>query len=128
LAVGAALATGSAALAAYLVIGFTIHNVTEGVGIAAPLAREHPRFLDFVWLAALAGVPAIIGTILGTQAVSPFWIAFCFAIGAGAILQVIIEVGALMARRAGPGQWLSLPVVAGIAAGLAIMYVTALLV
>ena len=53
LAVGAALATGSAALAAYLVIGFTIHNVTEGVGIAAPLAREHPRLIDFVWLAAL---------------------------------------------------------------------------
>jgi zinc transporter, ZIP family len=128
LAVGAALATGSAALAAYLVIGFTIHNVTEGVGIAAPLAREHPRFVDFVWLAALAGVPAIIGTLLGTQAVSPFWIALCFAIGAGAILQVIIEVGALMARRAGPGQWLSRPVVGGIAAGLAIMYATALLV
>ncbi len=38
LAVGAALAAGSAALASYLVIGFTIHNVTEGIGIAAPVA------------------------------------------------------------------------------------------
>ena len=114
LAVGAALATGSAALATYLVIGFTIHNVTEGIGIAAPLARERPRFVDFVWLAALAGLPAIIGTIVGTQAVSPLWIAVCFAIGAGAILQVIIEVGALMTRRAGTGQLLSLPVVAGV--------------
>ncbi|MBC8037162.1 MAG: metal transporter, partial [Rhizobiales bacterium] len=43
LAVGAALATGSAALATYLVIGFTIHNVTEGIGIAVPLADERPR-------------------------------------------------------------------------------------
>ena len=93
LAVGAALATGSAALATYLVIGFTIHNVTEGIGIAAPLTRERPRLFDFSWLAALAGLPAIIGTIVGTQAVSPLWIAVCLAIGAGAILQVIIEVG-----------------------------------
>jgi zinc transporter ZupT len=128
LAVGAALATGSAALATYLVIGFTIHNVTEGIGIAAPLARERPRLVDFIWLAALAGLPAIIGTIIGTQAVSPLWIAVCFAIGAGAIVQVIIEVGALMTRRAGIGQLLSLPVVAGVTVGLAVMYATALLV
>jgi len=128
LAVGAALATGSAALAAYLVIGFTIHNVTEGIGIAAPLARERPRLIDFLWLAVLAGLPAILGTIIGTQAVGPLWIALCFAIGGGAILQVIIEVGGLMIRRSGMEQLLSLPVVAGVAAGFAVMYATALLV
>jgi zinc transporter, ZIP family len=128
LAVGAALATGSAALAAYLVIGFTIHNVTEGIGIAAPLAREKPRFIDFFWLAILAGLPAIIGTIISTQAVGPLWIALCFAIGGGAILQVIIEVGGLMIRRSGMEQLLSLPVVSGVAAGFAVMYATALLV
>lgn len=128
LAVGAALATGSAALAAYLVIGFTIHNVTEGIGIAAPIAREKPRLLDFMWLAVLAGLPAILGTIIGTQAVSPLWIALCFAVGGGAILQVIIEVGGLMMRRSGTGQLLSLPVVGGVASGFALMYATALLV
>jgi len=128
LAVGAALATGEAALATFLVIGFTIHNVTEGIGIAVPLADERPRFLQFAGLAALAGLPAIIGTVAGTQAVSPLWIAVCFGVGAGAILQVIIEVAALLARRAGQGQWLSPPVAAGVTAGLGIMYATALLV
>ncbi len=128
LAVGAALATGSAALATFLVIGFTIHNVTEGIGIAVPLAEERPKLIQFAGLAALAGLPAIVGTIIGTQAVSPLWIAVCFGIGAGAILQVIIEVGALVARRAGPGQWLSPPIAAGVSAGLGIMYATALLV
>ncbi len=128
LAVGAALATGSAALATFLVIGFTIHNVTEGIGIAVPLAEERPAFMQFAGLAALAGLPAVLGTILGTQAVSPLWIAICFGIGAGAILQVIIEVGGLVARRAGPGQWLSPPIAAGVSAGLGIMYATALLV
>ena len=128
LAVGAALATGSAALATFLVIGFTIHNVTEGIGIAVPLADEKPKLLQFAGLAALAGFPAILGTVLGTQAVSPLWIAVCFGMGAGAILQVIIEVGALILRRSGPGQWLSPPVAAGVSAGLGIMYATALLV
>ena len=128
LAVGAALATGEAALATFLVIGFTIHNVTEGIGIAVPLADERPRFLQFVGLAALAGLPAILGTVAGTQAVSPLWIAVCFGVGAGAILQVIIEVAALLARRAGQGQWLSPPVAAGVTVGLGVMYATALLV
>ncbi len=128
LAVGAALATGEAALATFLVIGFTIHNVTEGIGIAVPLADERPRFLQFVGLAALAGLPAIVGTVAGTQAVSPLWIAICFGVGAGAILQVIIEVAALLARRAGQGQWLSPPVAAGVTVGLGVMYATALLV
>lgn len=128
LAVGAALATGSAALATFLVIGFTIHNVTEGIGIAVPIADERPKFVQFVGLAALAGLPAVAGTVLGTQAVSPLWIAVCFGVGAGAILQVIIEVGALILRRSGPGQWLSPPVAAGVSAGLGIMYATALLV
>lgn len=128
LAVGAALATGAAAMATYLVIGFTIHNVTEGIGIAAPVADRRPSLKQFAGLAALAGLPAVAGTVIGTQAVGPFWISICFAVAAGAIVQVIVEVMALMARRAGSGHLLDPAVVGGTAAGLATMYVTALLV
>lgn len=78
LAVGAALASGSAALAAYLVIGFTIHNVTEGIGIAAPSAQERATLWRIVSLASVAGLPAVAGTLLGTQAVKPIWLAVCF--------------------------------------------------
>ena len=53
-------------------------------------------------LALLAGLPAVPGVWLGSQAVGPFWVALCFGIGAGAILQVIVEVLALLARRSGP--------------------------
>ncbi len=128
LAVGAALATGSAALATYLVIGFTIHNVTEGIGIAAPLAEERPSLWRFAGLALLAGAPAVVGTVLGTQAVSPFWVMVCFAAAAGAILQVMIEVTALITRRSGAAHLLNPAVTAGFAAGLIAMYATALLV
>jgi zinc transporter ZupT len=127
LAVGAALASGAAALATFLVVGFTIHNVTEGIGISAPLTEEKPTLPKFAGLAFLAGGPAILGTIAGTQAVSPLWIAVCFAAGAGAILQVIIEVAALLARRSEAGLF-DATAAAGTVAGLAVMYATALLV
>jgi len=129
LAVGAALATGAAALATFLVIGFVIHNVTEGIGIAAPLVdRPSPSLAAFAGLAALAGLPAIVGVLIGTTAVNPYFTALCFGIGAGAILQVVIEVMLLLARREG-GKALARPASAGgIVAGLVIMYATALLV
>lgn len=128
LAVGAAIAAGEAALATFLVIGFTIHNVSEGFGIAAPLVGRRPRILTFVGLAALAGLPAVPGVWIGAQAVSPFWVAICLGIGAGAILQVIVEVAALIARRDGPRALTAPTSLGGIGVGLAVMYLTALLV
>ncbi len=128
LAVGAAIAAGEAALATFLVVGFTIHNVTEGFGIATPLVEHQPTFTTFAGLAALAGLPAVIGVWLGAQAVSPLWTAVAFGIGAGAILQVIIEMTALIARRDGQRALATPHSMGGVIAGLAVMYLTALLV
>ena len=83
LVVGTALATGAAALATFLVVGFVIHNVTEGFGIAAPLTAARPTLAVFAGLATLAGLPAVLGVWAGGQAVSPYWAALCFGIGAG---------------------------------------------
>jgi len=128
LVVGASIATGAAALATFLLVGFVVHNVSEGFGIAAPMLDARPTLWVFVGLAALAGLPAIVGTLVGAQSVGPYWTALCFGIGAGAILQVIIEVTALMARRRGSEALLSAPSLAGVVAGLCVMYATALLV
>jgi ZIP family zinc transporter len=57
LASGAAFALGEEALGVFLVVGFTLHNITEGVGIAAPILMERPGFAHFVGLALLGGVP-----------------------------------------------------------------------
>lgn len=128
LAVGASIAAGEAALAAFLVIGFTIHNVSEGFGIAAPLVGRGPKLLTFVGLAALAGLPAVPGVWVGAQVVSPFWVAICMGIGAGAILQVIVEVSGLIVRREGVAALFSPASLGGVGVGLAVMYLTALFV
>jgi zinc transporter, ZIP family len=130
LAIGAAFAIGEAALGSLLVIGFTLHNVTEGIGIAAPLIDQRPRFLTFLGLTALAGLPAVLGTWMGAFAFSPLWAAIFLGMGAGAILQVMIEVGAYLARTAYRlgGTWLSKVSLIGFSLGLAVMYGTALLV
>lgn len=128
LVVGAALATGAAALATFLLVGFVIHNISEGFGIAAPMVGERPRWYVFVGLALLAGVPALFGVLLGSQAVDPYWAALCFGIGAGAIAQVVIEVTALIARRSGAGSLIRPATLGGFVAGVMVMYTTALLV
>ena len=130
LAIGAAFAAGSAGLGAFLVMGFTLHNVTEGIGIAAPILKVQPPLWTFVGLTLLAGGPAVLGMWIGSLAYAPQWTAIALAVGAGAILQVIIEVGLYLARSDGRGSsaLLSPPVLAGLAVGAGFMYATAMLV
>ena len=130
LAIGAAFALGEAALGAFLVVGFTLHNITEGVGIAAPILREKPRLIHFAWLALLAGGPAILGTWIGGFAFSNLAATVFLAVGAGAILQVIYEVTRMLLKDAARSKTpaLSGANLGGFTAGIAIMYVTGLLV
>jgi len=121
---------GEAALGVFLILGFTLHNITEGVGIAAPIVRRNPGLEHFGLLLLLAGGPAILGTWIGGFAFNPVLATIFLAIGIGAILQVVWEVGKLVARDSAR---LNLPVVnwvnlTGLVVGLAVMYLTAFLV
>jgi zinc transporter ZupT len=131
LAIGAAFATGAAGLGAFLVLGFTLHNITEGIAIATPLLRARPPLMSFIGLALLAGAPAIVGMWLGSLAISAQWSALALAVGAGAILQVIVEVGAFLGARTSGGTTsiLASPTaIGGIALGIIVMYTTGMLV
>jgi zinc transporter ZupT len=130
LAIGAAFALGEAALGVFLIIGFTLHNVTEGVGIAAPMVRNRPPLAHFALLAAIAGGPAIVGTWIGAFVYSPLWTTVFLAIGIGAIVQVIFEVSRLVLRdqQKADEPALTWPTFGGFTVGLAVMYLTALLV
>ncbi len=129
LAIGAAYAVGEIALGGFLVLGFMIHNTTEGLAIVAPIAKDRPvRLLGHLAaMGALAGGPTIVGTWIGGFSYSPIWATFFLALGAGAIFQVVYEIGKLM-RQQSDDRASRLLNVAGLMAGLVIMYVTGLLV
>ncbi len=131
LAIGSAFALGEAALGTLLIIGFTLHNTTEGLAIVAPLARESRRVPigDLVKLGLIGGLPTIAGAWLGGFVYSPVWSVLFLAVGVGAIAQVIVQIvrqmagGQPVARQLARG-----PVLAGLAAGFAVMYLTGMLV
>lgn len=130
LAIGAAFASGQAALGTFLILGFTLHNITEGVGISSPIVRDNPGLKHFVLLILLAGGPAILGTWVGGFIFNPVLATIFLAIGVGAILQVVWEVGKMVIKDT---QRLGLPIInwvnlGGLVAGLALMYFTAFLV
>lgn len=128
--IGAEFALGEVALGIFLVIDFTLHNVTEGIGIAAQIVSERPPLKRFAGRALLAGAPAILGIWLGGFIYSPLWTTIFLVLGSGAIAQVIVEVGRIIVRGSERNQvpalnWTAL---GGITAGIAIMYATALVV
>ncbi|MEM2759916.1 MAG: divalent cation transporter [Nitrososphaerales archaeon] len=127
LAIGAAVALGSLALSKFLVIGFTIHNTTEGLAIIAPIAKQRARIMHLIALGLIAGVPTIAGTWIGGFTYMPIASILFLAIGAGAIIQVVYSIFNWMhkdldSRITAPYN------IAGFVVGLAIMYLTGLLI
>ena len=126
LAIGAAIVLGEAALGAFLIVGFAIHNTTEGFAIAAPMARTKLMIGRLAAMGMIAGVPAIFGTWVGGFVYSPLTAVIFLAIGVGAIFQVIVLIIRWIQNE--EGKLSNSSVLAGIAVGMIIMYVTSLLV
>ena len=125
-AIGSAYAAGALALGAFLVVGFALHNTTEGLAIVAPVARERPSPRRLAALGLLAGAPAVLGAWVGAAAYTPALAAFLFGFGAGAIVQVVVQLAP--ALRDEHGRTLHPVAVGGLLAGLAVMFGTGLLV
>jgi zinc transporter, ZIP family len=131
LAIGSSYATGALALGAFLVVGFAIHNTTEGLAIVAPLRggdgeSSRPRLSHLVAFGLIAGAPAILGAWIGAAAFNPSLAALLFGVGVGAIVRVIVQIAPTM--RDGKGRLFHPLSVAGMFAGIALLYLTGLLV
>jgi zinc transporter, ZIP family len=125
-AIGAAYSAGALALGAFLVIGFALHNTTEGLAIVAPVAHLRPRLGRLVVLGLIAGAPAVLGAWIGAAAFNSSLAAFLFGFGAGAIVQVIVQLAPSL--RDGEGRTLHPVAVTGLLAGMALMFATGLLI
>jgi zinc transporter, ZIP family len=98
LAIGVSAKAGAVSLATVLIIGFGLHNATEGFGIVGPLGGVRPTWSWLGLAGVIGGGPTFIGTIVGYQLHSqPLELTF-YALAGGAVLYVIGEIWTGMRR------------------------------
>jgi ZIP family zinc transporter len=118
LAIGVAASTGEIGLATVLIVGFAVHNATEGFGIIGPLGQHRPSWTWLIVAGLVGGAPVFVGAMLGYQVNSePLELLF-YSVSAGAILYVIGEIWSAM-RRIGHRELGLLMLAAGVFAGIA---------
>jgi ZIP family zinc transporter len=117
LAIGVSAKAGEIGLATVLIVGFALHNATEGFGIVGPLGGVRPSWRWLGLAGLVGGGPTFVGAMVGYNVTSqPLELLF-YALAGGAILYVVGEVWQAM-RRVGHrelGLWL---LVAGFMAGV----------
>ncbi|MDE2481991.1 MAG: multicopper oxidase domain-containing protein [bacterium] len=124
LAIGASAASGATALAIGLIVGFALHNATEGFGIAAPMAgRMVPSWSQIGLAGLIAGGPTFLGTLIGYYFTSPLLSVFFLAIAVGALVYVIGELWSVL-KKSG----LSVSVTTALACGFFVALATELFV
>ena len=111
----------------FLIVGFTIHNTTEGLAIAAPMARGRPMIGKLAGMGMIAGTPAIFGTWIGGFVYSPFAAVLFLSVGAGAIFQVVVSIVRWI-RQDEEKTLSNAAVASGFAVGMLVMYLTSIIV
>jgi len=127
LAIGAAYNVGEIALGTFLVVGFIIQNITEGLGIIAPILRDRPTIGQLALLGLIGGAPAIIGAWIGGYSPSPFLAVLFLAIGTGAIFQVAVEIGRFIQRDLNR-EAMPITVFGGVLTGMLLLWVTGIFI
>jgi ZIP family zinc transporter len=99
LAIGVSARAGQIGLATVLIVGFALHNATEGFGIVGPLGDVRPSWRWLALAGLIGGGPTFVGSMVGYNVTSePLELAF-YAIAGGAILYVIGEIWHGMRRH-----------------------------
>jgi ZIP family zinc transporter len=122
LSLGASYAQGAWDLSVLLLVGFALHNGTEGFGIIGAAGRTPVAWQDAGLLGLIAGAPTCLGTVISGYDPSPYFTIVCYTLGAGSLLYVVLALTAIAytaTRR--------LQVSLGVFAGIAAMFLTAML-
>jgi ZIP family zinc transporter len=99
LAIGVSASTGEIGLATVLIVGFALHNSTEGFGIVGPLGDVRPSWRWLLLAGLVGGGPTFLGAMVGYEVNSePLELVF-YAVSGGAIFYVIGEVWNAMRRH-----------------------------
>jgi ZIP family zinc transporter len=92
LAIGVSAKSGAISLASVLIIGFALHNATEGFGIIGPLGSLRPSWSWIALAGFIGGAPTFFGSIVGYNVTSEALELAFYALAGGAIFYVIGEV------------------------------------
>ncbi len=101
LAIGVSARAGEVALATTLIVGFALHNATEGFGIVGPLGSVRPSWRWLFLAGLVGGGPTFAGTLVGYRVTSPALEISFYTLAAGAILYVIGQLWKSADRRLG---------------------------
>jgi ZIP family zinc transporter len=118
LAIGVSASAGEIGLATVLIIGFALHNTTEGFGIVGPLGDVRPSWRWLALAGLVGGGPTFLGSMVGYQVSSDALAMVFYAVAGGAILYVIAEIWNGM-RRFGHREIALWMLTAGFLIGLA---------
>ena len=125
LAIGVSARAGEVALATTLIVGFALHNATEGFGIVGPLGAVRPSWRWLFVAGLVGGGPTFAGTLVGYRVTSPALEISFYTLAAGAILYVVGQLWKSADRRLGSRMvlfGLSVGFLIGLASDLVITY------
>ena len=113
---------GHAGILAALIIG--LHNIPEGMSIAAPLLAGGSRPAGAIGIAALSGLPTILGALLGYSAgtMNPLLLAISLSFAAGAMLYVVFNELLPEAEDLWRGRLAGLSTMLGLLLGMVLIF------
>ena len=125
MAVGTTVAAQGVSYASVLAaVTIGLHNIPEGMSIAVPLLHDGSRARNAIAVAALSGLPTILGAGIGyfISSRTPLALAVIMAIAGGAMLYVVFFELLPESYRQWRSKWAILATVVGFALGVLLIF------
>jgi ZIP family zinc transporter len=112
---------GEWVLSGVLIMGFALHNGTEGFAIIGSAGKSMPGLKNIIMMGLVAGLPTCLGTLISGFAVSHYFTIIFFALAAGSLLYVIFSLTTIFytATRRVQSAY-------GVFTGISLMFITAM--
>ena len=125
MAVGTTVAVQGVSLASVLsAVTIGLHNLPEGMSIAIPLLHDGSKALSAIAVAALSGVPTVLGALAGwlVGGQAPLALAATLGLAGGAMLYVVFFELLPEAMEQWRSKWSILATVVGFALGVLLIF------
>ena len=119
LAIGGGISIGHS-LATAILIG--LHNIPEGLAVALPYRLDKGQWYRGLFASALAGIPTVVGAIIGSLvSTANYAMSLFLALAGGAMLYIVIED--MLPISSKTQKYTSFTVLLGVLIGAIIIYV-----